>query len=655
MGSPSLNSPPTTAYSIRQQGAPNDCQAVEQHGRATATDDIVLIVGFRDALAADYAAFVNRNSDGTAVLMVGDEKIRRLVESPVRSLSMDEFLCTPSETWCEEKRVAGLIVFINSRLSESERQELDVFLGVARQRHKGFVGIISTFRLHLDDPRVTELENQVVSLASEFSARVAVFRPGHVLSRHSSVSRFLERFASMYPLVPERLGSCFIDGEELFAAVERKRLEAAQRADSRWPRISAERARLPKSEGRSVDGKIRAYSFLGPNEPWRALLFRHRTARPRPSVTTAVSQVFSWLFVGHLLALVLTVLGKGLPWWRQWIVHTLEPRSMRELLSLCHAGNVDHVKVVGYNNGVVHFGHSHPGKTIISTIHCRRTVHAGAHMLKADCGATVRTALDYLADSHEELYVVPNYSYVCLGTSFFVPIHGSAVDYSTVADTICRVVLFDPDSDRIFSATRDDVAFREHVYNLHSRAIVLRLYIRTRPKASYFVHRETLENPAAADILAALHDDGASNVEIRQSHAASAKVTVARYYNDPGETTSPALELPRDTLGSLWDRLEENPITSFLMHALSKRVAWHTELFFTRPEFDVFWRTRGRLPLRKIQLRYLRRDGLPHSPFRDEDRVSADLFMFRRHRSRFLSYLQSTFSNVRTNPGKHSG
>jgi hypothetical protein len=476
-----------------------------------------------------------------------------------------------------------------------------------------------------------------------------------VLSRHSSMSRFLRRFAPLYPLIPERLRSCFIEGTELFSAIETKRLEALQRAGSRGPRTNAEQTRRPKSEGRPVDRRIRAYTFLGRNEPWRTLLFRHGTARQRPSVKTAASQVFSWLFVGQLLALLVTVLAKRFPWWRQWIVLTLEPRSMRELLSLCHAGNVDHVKVVGYNNGVVHFGHRHPGKTIISTVLCRRTAHAGALTLKADCGATVRRALDYLAGHREELYVVPNYSYVCLGTSFFVPIHGSAVDYSTVADTICKVVVFDPDSDRILSAARDDAAFREHVYNLHSRAVVLRLYLKTRPKASYYVRRETLNNPSATDILAALNDDGAKNVEIRQSHAASVKVTVARYYNDIGETTSPALELPRDALGSLWDRLEENPVTSFLMHTLSKRVAWHTELFFTPSEFDVFWRTRSRLPLRKIQLRYLRRDGLPHSPFRDEDRVSADLFMFRRHRSRFLSYLQSTFSNVRTNPGKHSG
>ena len=134
-----------------------------------------------------------------------------------------------------------------------------------------------------------------------------------------------------------------------------------------------------------------------------------------------------------------------------------------------------------------------------------------------------------------------------------------------------------------------------------------------------------------------------------------ARVTVARYYKDQGDTSSPALELPRDALGRLWDRLEENPVTSYLMHALGRHVAWHTELFFTPPEFALFWRTHDQLPLRKIQLRYLRRDGLPHSPFRDDDCVSADLFIFRWHRLRFLEYLKNTFSTVRTNPGKHSG
>jgi hypothetical protein len=100
--------------------------------------------------------------------------------------------------------------------------------------------------------------------------------------------------------------------------------------------------------------------------------------------------------------------------------------------------------------------------------------------------------------------------------------------------------------------------------------------------------------------------------------------------------------------------LEENPVTSFLMHALTRHFAWHVELFFTDEEFRTFWQTHRSLPLRKLQLRRIRRDGFPHSPFREHDCVSADLFMFRRHRRRFEAYLKQTFRVVRSNPGKHS-
>jgi hypothetical protein len=104
----------------------------------------------------------------------------------------------------------------------------------------------------------------------------------------------------------------------------------------------------------------------------------------------------------------------------------------------------------------------------------------------------------------------------------------------------------------------------------------------------------------------------------------------------------------------LWDKLEENPVSSFLMHALTRYFAWHVELFFTASEFATFWASHGALPLRKIQLRYLRRDDLPHSPCLQHDCVSADMFMLRRHRRRFEAYLKKTFAVVRTNPGKHS-
>ena len=115
------------------------------------------------------------------------------------------------------------------------------------------------------------------------------------------------------------------------------------------------------------------------------------------------------------------------------------------------------------------------------------------------------------------------------------------------------------------------------------------------------------------------------------------------------------LEVPRDSLGRLWDRLEENAVTSFLMHALTRWLAWHIELFFSADEFATFWNSHHSLPLKKIQLRYIHRDGLPHSPFREHDCVSVDMFMFRWGcGGRFETYLKQTFAVIRSNPGKHS-
>jgi hypothetical protein len=360
------------------------------------------------------------------------------------------------------------------------------------------------------------------------------------------------------------------------------------------------------------------------------------------------------LCLGQLAGLVLSLLARRRPALRCWNFDTLRPRSFRELLALYNRYNHRHVKVVGYNNGVVHFGHRYPGKTVVSTVFCNRVARAGGGVFKADCGATVRKALDFLAGAGQELPVVPNYSYVCLGTSFFVPIHGSAADFTTIADTIIRVVLYDPRRDCIIAPTRAEPAFRDYLFNLQADVLLLRLYLRVKPKSRYYVHRQTLLNPNSSELVSALQDSRATNVEIRKSRASSETVTVSRYYKDPGETPSPVLELPRDALGRLWDRLEENPVTSFLMHALTRHLAWHVELFFTAEEFAVFWKSHQALPLRKLQLRYIRRDGMPHSPFRAHDCVSVDLFMLRRHRRRFEAYLKETFSIVRTNPGKHS-
>ena len=643
------------AFLIDQQAeAERARRASTMAGRAS-RGDAVVIGGFRNAIAVDFAAFVRERSRSQAVLVV-EEGIRALAGG-VRSLSLEGCSRSTPDDWGRHEP-SSLIVFLSPRPSGPERRWLADLLKAARQWPIAFVGIVGTIRVHLDDPAALEAERFAIApvRSSGIESSVAVFRPSLVLSANSGVSRWVRWIAPLYPLVPGYVRTCFVDGNEFFAVIE-----AVRSQDGRYADMVDEVNGSDGEVGAGVGGKRlyvnrrqRDYTLLGANLPWRQVLEQHRSGSLGQKVTTAVAGILSWLLVGHLVSVIVASLGKRVSWAKSWSVDTLMPRSFRELRSLCHRWNIERIKVVGYNNGVNHFGHRYPGKTIVSTVGCRRTVQARPGILRADCGVTIHDARDYLSGRGEELYVVPNYSYVALGTSFFVPIHGSAVDYSTVADTVCRVILYDPDRDQIVSASREDEGFRENLYNPRSRVVVLRLYLRIKPKSGYFIRREFRKNAEANEILAALRDREAANVEIRQAHAASENVTISKYYTSPGDSTAPALELPRDALGRLWDRLEENPISSFLMHALSRHVAWHTELFFTAAEFELFWRTHSKVPLRKIQLRYIRRDGMPHSPFRDEDCVSADLFLLRFDKPAFDAYLQRTFAAVRTNPGKHS-
>ena len=78
------------------------------------------------------------------------------------------------------------------------------------------------------------------------------------------------------------------------------------------------------------------------------------------------------------------------------------------------------------------------------------------------------------------------------------------------------------------------------------------------------------------------------------------------------------------------------------------------ELFLDREEFEVFWQEHVRLPLKKLQFRFVRRDGLPHSPFCRRDCISVDLFMSRAVRSEFLTLMKEKLPYARFNRGKHS-
>jgi hypothetical protein len=576
-------------------------------GPAAAPAEVLLVAGLGNPAAADYADHLRRHGDGRCAVVTDADG--------------------PSAA--EHGRLAGVVLFLPRRLTARRRAALDEVLALAGRRRAEFVGIVSTFRVHLGDRGAAEAEDYALGRARGLRARAVVFRPGHVLSPRSRAGRILRRLGFCRPLVPRRLHGCCVDGEELFAAIE---------AERRAPR--------PR--------RGRVFTLLGPNRPWRDLLAERGARGVLPACLTAACALLALLAVGQFAALALALLARRRPALRAWNVPTLRPDSLGELLALVNPYNFRRVKVVGYNNGVTHFGQRYPGRTLVSTVRCDRVRPAGPDRIKADCGATIRRARDFLAETGRELYVLPNYSYVCLGTAFFVPIHGSAADFSCVADTITKVVLYDPTTDCFLVARRDAAAFRAYAYNLKADVLLLRLYLRVKPKGCYYVRREEWDNPGSAELLDALRDGRAANAEVRKARAGGGAVQVYRYYTEPGAAPAPVLELPRDSLGRLWDRLEENPVTSFVMHALTRYFAWHVELFFTAEEFATFWDTHRALPLRKIQLRHIRQDGLPHSPFRRHDCVSADMFMLRRHRRVFEAYLRRTFAVVRSNPGKHS-
>src|SRR5262249_36123755 len=129
------------------------------------------------------------------------------------------------------------------------------------------------------------------------------------------------------------------------------------------------------------------------------------------------------------------------------------------------------------------------GQTVLTTTGCNRRARVGDRDGRFDAGVTVRQAIDVLRQAGKELYVVPNYSYVCLGTTFFVPIHGSSSDFSTMGDTIRRVLLYDPLKDRFVRAARGDTAFAEYAYNLDHPVLLLRLHVQVREKCAYYLKR----------------------------------------------------------------------------------------------------------------------------------------------------------------------
>jgi hypothetical protein len=591
-------------------------------------DEVLLIAGSNNPVVADYATHcLGRGCRNISVISTPDVygKIKGRPEwHPADNLSKSTYLASHSP-----RRVRGVVVFLNKPLTDRDRAMLEAIVAIARESGTRCICIVSTFLVHFGDRDAARAEAFARRRLQGFPGRVVVLRPSHIVSRNSRLGVFLRRFWFGFPLFPGHLKGCCLEGAELFAAIDQEL-------------------------GGTASRKIQTYTLLGANRPWKALLLEGRTGTLTGAYVALMKYLWPLTVLRFIAGLFVDLIVKRLRPLQPWHVETLRPRSIHELLTLYNKYNYRHVKVVGYNNGVVHFGQHYPGKTVVSTVRCNQRARVRGPVAEFDTGVTIRQAMDVLRRTGQELPVLPNYSYVSLGTSFFIPIHGSASKFTTIGETIEKVVLYDPAQDRFLVAKRDDPAFGHYMYNLAAEVLLLRLRLQTKEKSRYYVKQLQMANPSSREILSYFHDNRPANVEVRKAGSAAQTVEVYQYYTEPPDGDGAALEVPRDAIGRLWDRLEENPLSSVLFHGLTRWLGYHVELFLPEAEFATFWETHGTMPILKIQLRFIRRDGFPNSPFRQHDCLSADLFMLKKHKARFDAYLKETLPTVQMNPGKHT-
>ena len=554
----------------------------------------------------------------------------RGISSPSKTASTTgedwELVQTSSDLPGGDQSLSSLVLVLPMRLSAKDSSLIQECAKIAQRSLSCHVCAVTSFHAHFADGDTLETEAFV---QEQFEAlencRLTILRTGHILSEESSS---LNRLAAWHPLAASRFRSCFLTPDEFYAVVN-------------------------SLVGKGQGAKQKTITLLGKNRHLREVLLEMSHSQRPKGLQTGLAMVLNLLLVGWLIGVVYGLIARFSKPWRIWQCHTLEPQSVAELMALYNPYNYQHVALAGYNTGVVHFGWEFPSKTVVKTIGTGRRLRIDDLTLQVDAGKTLKEVLGALREADRELYVVPNYSYISMGTIFFVPVHGSGSEVSVLGDTVESALIYDPLGDQFLNVKRGDSLFGKFMYNTQSHALVLRLKLRVRPKSRYFVRKEIRQSPSAQEVWSAFLDREASNIELRKSKAADEKVEISKYYTSSGEHEE-VLEVPKDTIGKLWDRLEENPVTSYLFHEMVKRLGFHVELFLNEDEFPVFWDVHLKLPLSKIQLRYVRSDGLPHSPVGERDCISADIFMKRSKSAEFLAFMKERLPDAKYNPGKHS-
>jgi hypothetical protein len=520
----------------------------------------------------------------------------------------------------ETEQRSGWIVRLPPRWSSADGELLRSALAHQAEPPAAML-LLGSWGTHLGDRAAADAERQALALVAACGVRGFVLRLGNVIDPDGWAAR-----GHWYPLLPTSVRTCCLTPAEVEAALDALLCQ-------------------PPRSGRIL-------TLLGPQRPLRDAL--HAVASEvsgrwrRP-----VAHGLALLQLGRAAAASAWALSRWAPALRRWFPQTLTPVSWAELVGLCHPLNRRHIALAGYNTGVVHFGWKYPERTVVKTTGCCRGLRVRGDELEADAGVTIRQATERLNKAGKQLLVRPNYSYVTLGTAFFVPIHGSGSEASVLGATIQSVLLYLPEEDRVVRLRRGETAFAARIFDMGGTPVLLRLRLSIRDQATYYRRTATLQRPSAEELWDAFLDPEASNIEIRSSHAQASGVDVCKYYDRP-TADGESLAVPADAIGRLWDRIEENRFAAALFHAFVRRCGYHVELFLNRAEFAVFWRAHPRLPLSKIQLRFARRDGFPHSPCGDADRVTIDLFMSRRRRAEFQRFLAEHLPHAKFNRGKHS-
>jgi len=563
-------------------------------------------------------------SRGATVVVDPDGEVGRAFATAVGAVELADDFSGPIER---------AVVFLPRSPSVHATQLIDRCVAMVERNPGCCVCLVSSFRIHLGDQTLQLIEDETRATFESVTGRTVVLRAGNIVATDGQLSSGFARLAQFRWLIPSSVTSVFLNRDELFAAID------AATSDSGEIRS--------ESSGRTL-------TVLGSNRPLRDVLAEFGSTGGFTTVVSSIAWLLSCLQIDRVIAGLFAVAGWIAPAsLRRWRLTTLEPASVSELLTLVNPLNQQHVALAGYNTGVVHFGWKYPGKTVVRTTSSGRLVRVRDQVVNVDAGVLLKRLIGELRERDRELFVVPNYSYISAGTTFMVPVHGSGSEVSTLGDTIERTLIYDPQTDRLRLIRRGDEDFGRLMYNSASGVLVLRLQLRIRERSRYFVQRSELQSPSAADIWQAFADPEASNIELRKSKATDSSVEVSRYFTTPSDDQA-TMEVPRDSIGRLWDRLEENPVSSWLFHAFVRKCGFHVELFLNETEFEVFWRAHATLPLSKIQLRLVKADGLSNSPFGDCDRISADTFMKRKNSAAFLKFMQENLPDARFNPGKHS-